>query len=233
VHTFHGHVLSGYFPRPVSWAIERLETVLGRRSRLTATGPRTAADLERRLGAPVEVIPPGVVLAPPSSDARPRWRRSLGGPELVALAVARPAGIKDLARFAAASRGAGYLPVVAGPRHAAGALALGHVERISDLYAAADVVVCSSAAEGTPYALLEAAWCGVPSVAPPVGDVAWVVGGGGLVTEDLESGLRRLRDPDLRGELGRRAAEQVRRRFPAAAPARRLRNLYERVAAGY
>jgi hypothetical protein len=67
-------------------------------------------------------------------------------------------------------------------------------------------------------------------VATPVGDVAWVVGRGGIVTGDLAWGLTLLRDPGLRAELGATAARAVRARFPDDAVAPRLRDLYARVA---
>jgi glycosyltransferase involved in cell wall biosynthesis len=233
VHTFHGHVLEGYFAPAVGWALTRAERWLARRACVTATGPATARELERKLGVPVEVLPPGIALRPAQPGARERWRASFGRPERVALAVGRPAAVKDLHRVVRAARGAGYLPVVAGARGVPGALALGHVARMQDLYAACDVVVSASRREGTPFALLEAAWCGRPVVAPPVGDVAWVVGAGGIVSDDLRGGLERLRDPELRARLGRRAAAAVRERFPAPAVAPRLRDLYARVVAGY
>ncbi|MEE8103951.1 MAG: glycosyltransferase family 4 protein [Planctomycetota bacterium] len=228
VHTFHGHVLEGYFPRPISWAFRRIERSLARRSLVTATGPRTAERLRALLESPVEVVAPGVTLPEASADARARWRESWGDPERVALAVARPVAGKGLARFAAASRAAGYLPVVAGADRVKGALALGIVDRVEELYAACDVVVSASRAEGTPYSLLEAAWAGRPVVAAPAGDVDWVVGNGGLVTDNLVDGLRQLRDPERRAELGRCAADAVRRRFDPAALAPRLRELYAR-----
>ncbi|MHC4731387.1 MAG: glycosyltransferase [Planctomycetota bacterium] len=232
VHTFHGHVLEGYFPRPVAWFFTRIERRLARLGRVTATGPATAAELERKLGVPVEVVAPGIAMAAARPDARARWRASWGDPARVALAVGRPAAVKDLARFVRAARGAGYLPVVAGARHVPGAVALGHVEHMTDLYAACDVVVSASRREGTPFALLEAAWCGRPVAATPVGDVKWIVGAGGVVTDDLAEGLARLRDRGLRGALGERAAAAVRERFPAGAVAPRLRGLYARVVAG-
>jgi glycosyltransferase involved in cell wall biosynthesis len=226
VHTFHGHVLDGYFTTAVARVFLAIERFLARGGLVTATGPATASDLERRLGVPVTVLPPGIELPPPAPGARERWRASLGNPERIALLVGRPAAVKDHARFVAAARGAGFLPVVAGARHVPGALALGHVERMQDLYDAADAVVLASRREGTPFALLEAAWCGRPVVATPVGDVPWVVGDGGIVTDDLEGGLARLRDPGLRAALGSVAAERVRRLFPASAVAPRLRALY-------
>jgi glycosyltransferase involved in cell wall biosynthesis len=233
VHTFHGHVLEGYFSRPVAEVLTRVERKLARWSTVTATGPATARDLERRLDAPVEVLRPGVALSAPRPGVRARWRAALGSPERIALAVGRPAAVKDLSRFVRASSEAGYLPIVAGASTVPGAVALGRVDRMQDIYAACDVVVCSSKREGTPFSLLEAAWCGRPVVAPPVGDVEWVVGGGGIVTDDIREGLERLKDPGLRARLGWRAAASVRERFPAAAIAPRLRELYARLSAGY
>jgi len=226
VHTFHGHVLRGYFPAAISRLFAGIERFLARGGVVTATGPATARELEGRLGVPVAVLPPGIEMPPPAPGARERWRRSLGDAERIALLVARPSAVKEHARFVAAARGAGYLPVVAGALRVPGALALGHVERMENLYEAVDVVVLASRAEGTPFALLEAAWCGRPVVATPVGDVPWVVGEGGIVTEDLGAGLARLVDPGLRASLGAAAAERVRRLFPADAVAPRLRALY-------
>jgi len=233
VHTFHGHVLEGYFGAAATRLFTRIERALRGTALLTATGPSTARALEARLGAPVRVLPPGVFLPPPAADARERWRRSFGRPERVALAVARPAAVKDLPRFVAAARGAGYLAVVAGARGVPGALALGHVAAMQDLYAAADVVVSTSRAEGTPYALLEAAYSGVPVAATPVGDVAWVVGGGGIVSEDVEGALRALRDEGLRGALGAKGAARARADFSASAAAPRLRGLYRELVPGF
>jgi len=230
VHTFHGHVLEGYFPRPAAWAFTTAERCLARLGRVTATGPATARDLESRLGVHVEVLPPGIALPPPAPDARARWRARLGSPERIALAVARAAAVKDLDRFVGAAQVAGYLPVVAGASRAPGAVALGHVDAMQDLYAACDVVVSASRHEGTPFALLEAAWCGRPVVATPAGDTEWIVGAGGVVTDDLVDGLCRLREPGRRRHLGAAAAARVRARFPAPAVAPRLRDLYRRVA---
>jgi len=226
VHTFHGHVLEGYFPRPLSRLLERAERFLARGVRLTATGPATARDLQARLGVPVAVLPPGIDLPDAPPGAREFLRAQWGRPERVALAVGRPVATKGLARFVRCARRAGFLPVVAGTGRLPGALALGTVRDMAGLYAASDVVVSASTREGTPYALLEAAWYGRPVVALPAGDVAWIVGDGGLVTEDLASGLLRMRDPGLRLELGERAAVEVRRRFPVSGAVSRLRELY-------
>lgn len=68
VHTFHGHVLEGYFPPATSWVLARLEERLARRTdALVAVSRATADDLARLGVAPRErfvLSPPGVDLAP-------------------------------------------------------------------------------------------------------------------------------------------------------------------------
>ncbi|MCH2107294.1 MAG: glycosyltransferase family 4 protein, partial [Planctomycetes bacterium] len=68
VHTFHGHVLEGYFSKPVSSALAWSERRLASgTSRLVAVSERTREDLVRLNVAPrgkIEVIQPGVELSP-------------------------------------------------------------------------------------------------------------------------------------------------------------------------
>lgn len=76
VHTFHGHVLEGYFPAPLSRWLVRQERRLARETdRVVAVSHATADDLVR-LGVLAEervtVVPPGADLAPFLALARPR-----------------------------------------------------------------------------------------------------------------------------------------------------------------
>lgn len=77
VHTFHGHVLEGYFPKAMSTGLAALERRLARETdRIVAVSHATADDLirlgvvedERRL----VVVPPGIDLAPLLAIPRPR-----------------------------------------------------------------------------------------------------------------------------------------------------------------
>jgi glycosyltransferase involved in cell wall biosynthesis len=66
VHTFHGHVLEGYFPAPISFALRRLEAHLARSTtQVLAVSEATRADLGR-LGVAqveqIEVCQPGIQL---------------------------------------------------------------------------------------------------------------------------------------------------------------------------
>jgi glycosyltransferase involved in cell wall biosynthesis len=97
VHTFHGHVLEGYFPGPVSRALVAHERRLARETdRIVAVSHATADDLVR-LGVTGEekllVVPPGADLDRLLAIERPRreaqgLRELLGaGPDAVLLGV--------------------------------------------------------------------------------------------------------------------------------------------------
>jgi glycosyltransferase involved in cell wall biosynthesis len=85
VHTFHGHVLEGYFPEPIARAFVGVERRLARETdRLVAVSHATADDLVR-LGIATEeqlvVVPPGAelgrLLALERADAPGELRRRL------------------------------------------------------------------------------------------------------------------------------------------------------------
>jgi glycosyltransferase involved in cell wall biosynthesis len=107
-----------------------------------------------------------------------------------------------------------------------------------DWILAADVVVLSSASEGTPIALLEAMALGRPVVSTAVGGVPDVVEDGvtGLLVP-VEQGpagigraLARLAgDPALRGRLGAAGAATVPGRFSAERLVAGTAGLYERI----
>jgi len=95
VHSFHGHVLEGYFPPTTSRLLVHLEAWLARRTdALIAVSEATADDLARLGVAPRErfrIVPPGVELealsglAPPdegghTSSEGDAFRRELGVP---------------------------------------------------------------------------------------------------------------------------------------------------------
>ncbi|QDV06791.1 Alpha-monoglucosyldiacylglycerol synthase [Planctomycetes bacterium Poly30] len=68
VHTFHGHVLEGYFPAPVSAMLIRVERKLARSThRILAVSEATRADLVRlgvAVAGKIQVCPPGIRLDP-------------------------------------------------------------------------------------------------------------------------------------------------------------------------
>ena len=84
-------------------------------------------------------------------------------------------------------------------------------EEMPNLYRKLDVFVCTSAAEGTPYPVLEAMACGIPIVSTDVGIVPEVCGGlqkpfiihDGTVEKFVEAVSDLLRDRPLRQRIGK------------------------------
>jgi glycosyltransferase involved in cell wall biosynthesis len=221
VHTFHGHVLHGYFGARTSRAFLRLERAAARLSSVTLTVSDTvrAELIGYGVDAPerIRVLPDGLDLTPYAAlePLRGTLRAELGlapGTPLAGV-VARVVPIKNHALFLeAARRVAEALPrarfVIVGDgelrtavQARAGELGLG--DRVHFLgwrrdmpaiYADLDVLVVSSDNEGTPGSLIEAMAARVPVVSTRVGGVPDVLRGGALGT------LVPPRDPAARGD---------------------------------
>lgn len=198
VHTFHGHLLHGYFSPGATKAVVMAERALARPTdRLVAVGSRVRDEL-RAVGigrqGQWEVVPPGIQLR--ALPSRHEAREALGLPQEAPIVayVARLTGVKRPDRLVdVAVHVASLVPealfLVAGDGELAGevrrrAAAAGIADRLRMLgwtgeveavYAAADVVVLTSDNEGMPVSLIEAALAGRPAVTPAVGSAAEVV----------------------------------------------------------
>jgi glycosyltransferase involved in cell wall biosynthesis len=203
VHTYHGHVLEGYFGPAKARLYLELERALARVSdRLLGVSRATVDDLVRLGVAPPEkfrVLPLGLDLDPlaePDEALRAASRSELGvgAGEILLAFVGRVVPIKrlDLLLRALAqameSEQRLRLAVVGDgderPRLerqaaelgiAAEVLFLGYRRELRPIFAAADIAVLSSDNEGTPVSLIEAAAAGLPAVATDVGGVREVV----------------------------------------------------------
>lgn len=222
VHTFHGHLLHGYFSPMLTRTVVRMERALARRTdRLVAVGSKVRDDLvEAGIGSAERwsVVPPGVDLGPvPEKETA---RRALGIPPDVPVVayVTRLTAVKRPDRFAelAARLGRAHpdaIFVVAGwgelgddlrrrlARAGLGQRArlLGWRADVETVYGAADVLVLTSDNEGMPLSLIEGALAGRPAVTTAVGSAGEVVidGTTGFVvpstgTLDLSSAVGRL-----------------------------------------
>lgn len=243
VHTFHGHVLRGYFSPWTTRLIVTVERTLARvTTRLVAEGERVRDELlAAGIGRPDQyvVVPPGIAL--PGPPTRAQARRMLGLPVggTVVAFVARLTTIKRPDRFgevalALAARRSDTMFLVAGEGELLGDLRLrlaplggrvafvGFRPDVEVVYAAADVVLLTSDNEGMPYSLVEAALAGCPVVATDVGSVSEVVVDRetGYITRpeaaELVGALEQvLADPSGAEQMGRSAAERARRVFGA------------------
>lgn len=203
IHTYHGHVLEGYFGRTLSAVYRALERAAAHTSDcLIGVSQATVEDLVRLRVAPrsrFRVIPLGLDLAPflELSDADGVGLRSqlgLGDGELLATFVGRLVPIKRvdlLLRAVAHARSLGVplrLAVVGdGPCRASlerlahelgvglSVSFLGYRRDMTAVAAATDIGVLASDSEGTPVSLIELAAAGRPLVATDVGGVAEVV----------------------------------------------------------
>lgn len=203
VHTFHGHVLEGYFGRSKTLTFRSLERLLARRTdALIGVSEQTVSDLVRLRVAPASrfrAIPLGLDLQPyleadAASGEQLRLELGIGREEVMLTFVGRIVPIKRvdllLSAFARASRvtpGLRLLLVGDGETRTrlellAGELGvgdrvsfLGYRRDLARIAAAADIAAISSENEGTPVSLIEAAAAGVPGVATDVGGVRSIV----------------------------------------------------------
>jgi glycosyltransferase involved in cell wall biosynthesis len=199
VHTYHGHVLSGYFHPRRERAYRVAERVLAHATdRLIAVSEEVRDDLVRFNVAPPEkfaVVPYGFDLdARVHSDAATRARKreevGVGDDAFVIGWAGRLTDIKrplDLVRAAAAVDGSTLVLAGDGELRAdVEALAdelgvrdrlrlLGYVPDMGAWYAAFDAFLLTSANEGAPVVAIEAQAAGVPVVATDAGGTRTVV----------------------------------------------------------
>ena len=206
VHTFHGHVLRGYFGRFWSGFFRRLERLLARiTDALVAVSPEVRDELVALGVAPASkfrVIRLGIELdtrVSTDADARADTRRVMGIPDdrFVVGWIGRMTGVKRtdvVLRGFRALRDQGVDAVLCmvgdgpdrGPvEELAGELGIvrdclftGYQEDVGPFFAAFDVFVLPSGNEGTPVTAIEALASGCPVVATRVGGVPDVVDDG-------------------------------------------------------
>jgi glycosyltransferase involved in cell wall biosynthesis len=226
VHTFHGHVLRGYFGPVPSLFFRLLERWLaGRTTALIAVSPQVRDDLVSLGIAPRErfaVIRLGIELderIAAERNGRAESRRYLGIPgERFAVGwIGRMTAVKRtddvlvaFKRLRESGVDATLCMVGDGPDRAGleqrahdlgivrDTLFLGYQEDVAPFYAAFDALVLPSSNEGTPVSVIEALGAGRPVVATRVGGVPDVV-------RDGVDGF--LVDPGATDELADRLAD--------------------------
>jgi glycosyltransferase involved in cell wall biosynthesis len=230
VHTFHGHVLDGYFGRlrtSVFVGVERFLALLT--TQFIAISPEIAADLER-LGigrGKTAVVRLGLDLGHLGNHQPGRLRRDLGVPADVPLVgiVGRLVPIKALDLFldSAARIGTAHPDVhfaIVGDGELWEQL---HVEvatrglssrvhftgwrtDLPEVYSDLDLVVCCSRNEGTPVSLIEACAAGCAVVGTQVGGIPDIISPGvnGLLVPSGDAGALAAAVAELIADPARR-----------------------------
>jgi glycosyltransferase involved in cell wall biosynthesis len=204
VHTYHGHVLEGYFSPRATSVFLQLERQLARRTdALVAVSPAIRRELlqDFGIGRPdrFHVVPLGFSLEPLAAiddDARRRARVELdiaaSAPVVTWVgrltAIKQPQVFVEMAQLVAqAWPEATFLLVGDGELRGGIERSIrdrGLAERVrllgwrgdlARIYAATDVFTLTSRNEGTPVALIEAMAAALPSVSPDVGGIRDVV----------------------------------------------------------
>lgn len=205
VHTYHGHVLDGYFSPLATRVFISLEQLLARLTdRIIAISPAIRDELlaTYRIGRhdQYRVVPLGFDLAPFAGiddEARAAARQALNLPPAapVIATVGRLTAIKQHRLFLetvqrVTARQPGVIALIAGDGELRDDLtryadSLGISDRVrmlgwrrdlASIYGATDVFLLTSRNEGTPVALIEAMASAVPGVSTDVGGVKDVIG---------------------------------------------------------
>lgn len=235
VHTFHGHLLNGYFGVFKRRLVVIAEQVLAIFSnQLLAVGDKVRMDLlAEKIGCleKFAVMPPGLDLGRLPSKASAREFYGLSMTTLQCALIGRVTQIKRPDRFlevvtGIANEGIPIEFLIAGDGELLNVCreqielnelpikVLGWQSDIRMVLAASDIVILTSDNEGTPLSLIQAGMAGLPVVATKVGSISEVVIDGqtgiltSLRTEDITNALIKLAsDPKLRQELGGKAQE--------------------------
>ncbi len=235
VHTFHGHLLNGYFGSFKRFLVVLAEKILAMFShQLLAVGDKVRQDL---LAAGVgkldkfSLMPPGLQIGDLPNKADSRDFYGLSSQKLECAFIGRVTKIKRPDRFLdvvteIVKRGLDIEFLMAGDGEllencrtiiATNDLpvkVLGWQSDIEMVLSAADIVVLTSDNEGTPLSLIQAGMAGLPVVSTRVGSVPEVVLDGvtgiiiGLDVQEIADALEKLaKSAELRARMGAAAQE--------------------------
>ena len=254
VHTFHGHLLHGYFSSSKTRLVILFEKLLGLFThRFIAIGNVVKNDLVRAgiaRDSKFEVIYPGLqdLDQYPKTDARVALDLDQGKKYLVFVGrlttIKRPERLIDLARFLKDKHPECWL-LIAGAGELLESLSvhaqteglpvtfLGWRKDIGTILSASDIAVLCSDNEGIPLTLIQASQAGLPIVSTDVGSVGDIVVNGltGLLTEVSSKGLIEgvsvlLDDPALGQRFGKAGQERAREFFSSRAMVEHHERLY-------
>lgn len=235
VHTFHGHLLHGYFSGWKTKLVIAIEKFFAARTdTLVAIGSQVKEDL---VGAGIgkesqyEVFYPG--LPAPRDMSRADARKQLGwSNDGIAITfvgrltqIKRPDRLLDIASKVSGAEfivaGEGELFEMCKERAAKENLPvtfMGWRKDVDLIFAASDIAILTSDNEGIPLTLIQAAFAGLPIVSTKVGSISDLViegGNGFLLPTNADAMAKAVQEminrPDMRramGDYGRKHAQQ-------------------------
>lgn len=254
IHTFHGHLLHGYFGSRKVQIVVSLEKMLGLITyKFVSIGHVVKADLVKAgiaKDSKFEVIYPGLQNLDLYPKLEARQTLGLDSKKIYVVYVGRLTQIKrpdrliDLGRSLKASYPTAHI-IIAGAGELLEDLTvkseseslpitfLGWRNDIDTILSASDIAVLCSDNEGIPLTLIQASQAGLPIVSTNVGSVSDIVLDGitGLLTEVSGEGViqgvsKVIDDPGLRARLGESAQKRAKDLFSFQAMVERHEELY-------
>lgn len=232
VHTFHGHLLYGYFSPQKTKIITLIEKFLARfTDQIIAVGSQVKEDLlAAKVGSESQyfVIPPAITT--PTFHSKFDSRRTLGIENSAVVigwlgrltAIKRPDRVIELAKFYPSITfvigGTGELFQEISNSNPGNIKMLGWVQP-EIFWPSCDIALLTSDNEGLPTALIEAGLAGLPTIAENVGSVSEIIKDGitGILvrgdTERIAAINRLFTDSDLSSQMGISALEYCKSHF--------------------
>jgi len=255
VHSYHGHLLYGYYSKLVTSFIVVIERLLARcTSKLIADSYQVKKDLiHMKIGSEDKwlVIPPGIRNSSLLEKNNCRSTLNYNSEEKIVCWVGRFTDIKNpflaLDSFEIISRTMNNCKLImVGGGHLLGDVRLkalkhnlnveftGWLPDPSVYICAADLLLLTSRNEGFGLVIAEAGWYGTPSLSTNVGGVSEFITdnkSGFLANEDKHSiadkAIRILSDPKICTKVGRSARKLTKKRFTALAFTKSHEALYK------
>ena len=234
IHTFHGHLLHGYFSNVVGRlfiGIERLFRHVTTYSLVVGSATRRDLIAKRIIGESTSaVVLPGAKPIVRLDPTATRTRLGLPTDKVIMGFVGRLTSIKRPDRFLSLASGipeAHFVMFGNGPLHSqvqnraqdhSNVSVFDFSTNLAEVFAAIDLMVLTSDNEGVPLSVMEAAAAGVPVVSMRVGGVAEIVEHGvtGLLADDDEelraAVVQLVRNADLRAYMGSAARRMIHER---------------------
>jgi glycosyltransferase involved in cell wall biosynthesis len=254
IHTYHGHLLTGYFSPIKTKSIILVERILAKFSfKLICVGSKVRDDLLKvKIGdsSKYVIIGPGIKFGEPPIRNFSRLNFDIDLDDIVIIFLGRITGIKRPDRFCnivlnLARRHSKIRILIVGSGDLESSMHkklseikervdfLGWRSDVENILACADILLLTSDNEGTPTSVIQAGMAGVPTVATNVGSLPEVIENGvtGILTDPDEDALAMaleslILNPELRKNLGENAKKDMSRRYSISTMIESYQSLY-------